>query len=37
MIDKEHEHLRKALEDLRAKQEELQAQRAMIETELDAL
>jgi hypothetical protein len=37
MIDKERERLRKALEDLRAKQEELQAQRATIETELDAL
>ena len=37
MIDKEHERLRKALEDLRAKQEELQVQRATIETELDAL
>ncbi len=29
--------LQKALEELRAKQEELQAQRATIETELDAL
>ena len=37
MIDKERERLRKALEDLRTKQEELQAQRATIETELDAL
>ena len=37
MIDKERERLRKALEDLRAKQEELQAQRATIETELEAL
>lgn len=37
MIDKERERLRKALKDLRAKQEELQAQRATIETELDAL
>ncbi len=37
MVDKERERLRKALEDLRAKQQELQAQRATIETELDAL
>jgi hypothetical protein len=37
MIDKERERLRQALEDLRAKQAELQAQRAVIETELDAL
>ena len=37
MIDKERERLRKALEDLRAKQQELQTQRATIETELDAL
>jgi chromosome segregation ATPase len=37
MIDKERERLQKALEDLRAKQEELQAQRATIEAELDAL
>jgi hypothetical protein len=37
LVDKERERLRKALEDLRAKQDELQAQRATIETELDAL
>jgi hypothetical protein len=37
MFDKERERLRKALEDLGAKQEELEAQRATIETELDAL
>src|SRR5258707_15499124 len=37
MVDKERERLRKALEDLRAKQQELQAQRATIESELDAL
>ena len=37
MIDKERERLTKALEDLRAKQDELQTQRATLETELDAL
>jgi hypothetical protein len=37
MIDKERGRLQKALEELRAKQEELQAQRATIENELDAL
>ena len=37
MIDKERERLTKALGELRAKQEELQAQRAAIEIELDAL
>jgi hypothetical protein len=37
MIDKERERLQKALEELRAKQEELQAQRATIENELNAL
>ena len=37
IIDKERERLRKALADLRAKQKELEAQRATIETELDAL
>ena len=37
MIDKDRERLRQALDDLRAKQAELQAQRAVIETELDAL
>ena len=37
MIDKERERLRKALVELRAKQEELQVQRATIETELEAL
>jgi len=37
MVDKERERLRKALEDVRTKHEELQAQRATIETELEAL
>jgi hypothetical protein len=37
MVDKERERLRKALQDLRAKQDELEAQRATIETELEAL
>jgi hypothetical protein len=37
IIDKERDRLRKALADLRAKQEELDAQRATLETELDAL
>jgi hypothetical protein len=37
MVDKERERLRKALQDLRTKQQELQAQRATIEAELEAL
>src|SRR6266849_4870073 len=37
MVDKERERLRKALEDVRTKHEELQAQRATIETEIEAL
>jgi Tfp pilus assembly protein PilN len=37
IIDKERDRLRKALADLRAKQKELEAQRATLETELDAL
>ena len=37
MVDKERERLRRALEDVRTKHEELQAQRATIETEIEAL
>src|SRR5258708_37527919 len=37
IIDKERDRLRKALADLRTKQQELEAQRATLETELDAL
>jgi hypothetical protein len=37
VIDKERDRLKKALADLRAKQKELEAQRATLETELDAL
>jgi hypothetical protein len=37
IIDKERDRIRKALADLRAKQKELEAQRATLETELDAL
>ena len=37
IIDKERDRLGKALADLRAKQKELEAQRATLETELDAL
>jgi hypothetical protein len=37
IIDKERDRLRKALADLGAKQKELEAQRATLETELDAL
>jgi len=37
VIDKERDRLGKALADLRAKQKELEAQRATLETELDAL
>jgi hypothetical protein len=37
MIDKERERLTKALEGIRAKQQELEEQRATLESELDAL